>query len=70
MAPIRDEKSHTYEEWQKLGFQVVEGMKATGRNAAGKATFKESQTTILGEDDDDYGMDDHMSDYIWDMGDR
>lgn len=69
MAPIRHEASHTYDEWQSLGFQVVKGMKATGRNAAGKATFKESQTTLI-EEDEDYEMDDHMADYIWDMGDR
>jgi hypothetical protein len=69
MAPIRHEKSHTYEEWQNLGFQVAKGMKATGRNTAGKATFKESQTKLIGEDED-YEQDDQIADYLWDIGDR
>lgn len=36
----------TYEEWQKVGYHVVRGEKATGRNESGKATFNDLQVEV------------------------
>lgn len=51
-------KAKTYDEWRELGYQVQEGEKATGRNAAGKATFTRNQVEereIYPDLDDDWG---------------
>jgi hypothetical protein len=36
-------KSKTYEEWREIGYQVMKGQKASGRNKDGKATFTREQ---------------------------
>ena len=36
-------KSKTYDEWTLLGYHVMKGEKATGRNALNKATFTRDQ---------------------------
>jgi hypothetical protein len=45
--------SKTYDEWKDLGYHVVRGEKATGRNVSGMATFSPDQVE---EDEDDSGM--------------
>lgn len=36
-------KALTYDEWRDLGYQVLKGEKASGRNASGKCTFTRDQ---------------------------
>lgn len=42
-------KACTYDEWRELGYFVMKGEKATGRNAKGVATFTRDQV----EDEND-----------------
>lgn len=46
-----DGEAHTYDEWKELGYHVIRGEKATGRNSKGVATFTEDQ--VEENDDDD-----------------
>ena len=48
-------KSKTYDEWTLLGYHVMKGEKATGRNALNKATFTRDQVEEFEDDYDLYG---------------
>lgn len=52
-APDLD--GHTFEEWERDGYKVMRGEKATGRNADGKPTFNSRQVIDAGNFDDDAG---------------
>lgn len=46
MKRCKHTKSKTYREWGRLGYHVIRGQKATGRNADGTCTFKRSQVAL------------------------
>lgn len=62
----------THDEWIKAGYRIAKGHKATGRNAAGVATFTKAQVIRLGhrpkgegydpDDGADYEADRDMAD--------
>lgn len=56
-------KARTYKEWGQLGYHVIRGQKATGRNADGVCTFKRSQVERNNNyyrDEDDDREDDEL----------
>jgi len=36
-------KARTYDDWKLLGYHVIKGERATGRNSSGVATFTREQ---------------------------
>lgn len=60
----------TFDEWKSRGYGVKKGQKATGRNAAGKATFTIDQVTETYNEPNDWEYDD--DDYwrlLYNLGD-
>lgn len=59
-------QAKTFDEWKSAGFVVNKGQKATGRNAAGKATFTSDQVKQAYFGDEDGDPDDPYE--IWARG--
>lgn len=57
-VPKDDKPGHTFDEWNRKGFRVVRGEKATGRNGDGVPTFTSDQVVHADEERELY-EDDH-----------
>lgn len=53
----------TFDEWKAMGYHVIKGQKAAGRNAEGKATFSRAQVEANNWNPGDYDQDDMEADY-------
>lgn len=57
-ANFISEPGHTFDEWNRKGYRVLRGEKATGRNGDGVPTFTSDQVVHADDEKDHYAIED------------